>query len=163
GISSWSSSTEVWIGACRAKGSSAGWGGGRLAYSDTGSGVRGMAGSGPRGIIGSGPRGMAGAGMLGRGGGSEERSPARSAGRGGGRRHAHVDALGRNALVLLDAHLIRAQLLRQLRDPRLRCRRRPLQANMVDAGRNHRNADDAFEAFVEGGADDDIGVLVDLL
>ena len=43
-----------------------------------------MAGSGPRGIIGSGPRGMAGAGMLGRGGGSEERSPARSAGRWGG-------------------------------------------------------------------------------
>src|SRR6476469_6152537 len=35
--------------------------------------------------------------------------------------------------------------------------------DIVDAGRHHRNADDAFEAFVEGRADDDVGLLVDLL
>ena len=35
--------------------------------------------------------------------------------------------------------------------------------DMVDAGRHHRDADDAFEPLVEGGADDDVGVLVDLL
>ena len=34
---------------------------------------------------------------------------------------------------------------------------------IIDAGRHHRDADDAFEAFVEGRADDDVGVLVDLL
>src|SRR4029079_11958690 len=35
--------------------------------------------------------------------------------------------------------------------------------DVVDAGRHHRNADDAFEAFIEGRADDDIGLLVHLL
>jgi len=36
-------------------------------------------------------------------------------------------------------------------------------AGVVDAGRHHRNVDDAFQAVVEGGADDDVGVLVRLL
>ena len=41
---------------------------------------------------------------------------------------------------------------------------RPRAASMlIDAGRHHRDADDAFEALVEGRADDDVGVLVDLL
>ena len=31
---------------------------------------------------------------------------------------------------------------------------------VVDAGRHYRDADDAFQAVVEGGADDDVGVLV---
>jgi hypothetical protein len=35
-------------------------------------------------------------------------------------------------------------------------------AGVVDAGRHHRDADDAFQAVVEGGADDDVGVLVRL-
>jgi hypothetical protein len=35
-------------------------------------------------------------------------------------------------------------------------------AGVVDAGRYHRDADDAFHAVVEGGADDDVGVLVRL-
>ena len=35
-------------------------------------------------------------------------------------------------------------------------------AGVVDAGRHHRNVDDAFQAVVEGGADDDVGVLVRL-
>ena len=32
----------------------------------------------------------------------------------------------------------------------------------VDAGRDHRDADNAVQAFVKGGADDDVGVLVGL-
>ena len=47
--------------------------------------------------------------------------------------------------------------------PRPRRDRRPLRQRVIDAGRDHRHADDAFQAFVEGGADDDVGVLVDLL
>jgi hypothetical protein len=35
-------------------------------------------------------------------------------------------------------------------------------AGVVDACRHHRDADDAFQAVVEGGADDDVGVLVRL-
>ena len=33
---------------------------------------------------------------------------------------------------------------------------------VVDAGRHYRDADDAFQAVVEGGADNDVGVLVRL-
>src|SRR5262249_275053 len=33
---------------------------------------------------------------------------------------------------------------------------------VIDAGRNHRDADDALQAFVEDRADDDVGVLVGL-
>ena len=40
--------------------------------------------------------------------------------------------------------------------------RLPRRVGVVDAGRDHRNADDAVQAFVEGGADDDVGVLVGL-
>jgi hypothetical protein len=32
----------------------------------------------------------------------------------------------------------------------------------VDAGRHHRHPDDALEAFIEGRADDDVGVGIDL-
>ena len=35
--------------------------------------------------------------------------------------------------------------------------------DLIDAGRHHRNPDDAVKAFVEGRADDDVGVLIDLL
>ena len=35
-------------------------------------------------------------------------------------------------------------------------------AGVVDAGRYHRDADDALQGVVEGGADDDVGVLVRL-
>ena len=35
-------------------------------------------------------------------------------------------------------------------------------AGVVDAGRHHRNADDAFQAVVKGGADDDVGVRIRL-
>ena len=34
---------------------------------------------------------------------------------------------------------------------------------IVDAGRHHRNADDPFQGFVKGRADDNVGILVDLL
>ena len=40
---------------------------------------------------------------------------------------------------------------------RLRLARR---AEIVDAGRHHGDADDTVQAVIEGGADDDIGVLV---
>ena len=33
---------------------------------------------------------------------------------------------------------------------------------IVDAGCDDRNPDDAFEAFVEGRANDDVGILIDL-
>src|SRR5207302_11005759 len=33
----------------------------------------------------------------------------------------------------------------------------------IDAGRHHRHAHDAVQAFVEGRADDDVGIAVDLL
>src|ERR1700757_2171063 len=35
-------------------------------------------------------------------------------------------------------------------------------AKIIDAGRYHRDADDTFQAFIESGADDDVGVLVGL-
>ena len=61
------------------------------------------------------------------------------------------------------ALVVGTQPLRDLRDPRLRRRHcRPLRQGIVDPGRDHRNADDAVEALVEGRADDDIGILVDL-
>ena len=41
-------------------------------------------------------------------------------------------------------------------------RQRLRRVGIVDAGRHHRDADDAFEAFVKGGADDDVGVRVGL-
>ena len=51
--------------------------------------------------------------------------------------------------------------LGQFGDARFRrpCRGR----NVIDAGRHHRDADAAFESFVEGRANDDVGFLVDLL
>ena len=84
-----------------------------------------------------------------RGGGVPARPPLRA-----------LDPLGH-------ALLVGAQLLRQLGKPqlglpRLRCRPRCC-GGVVDAGRHHRDADDAVEGLVEGGADDDVGVLVDLL
>jgi hypothetical protein len=33
-------------------------------------------------------------------------------------------------------------------------------AKIIDAGRHHGNADDTFQALIETGADDDVGVLV---
>src|SRR5690242_17464170 len=38
-----------------------------------------------------------------------------------------------------------------------------INTEIIDAGRHHRDADDAFEAVVERGADDDVGVGIDLL
>jgi len=35
-------------------------------------------------------------------------------------------------------------------------------AEIIDAGRHYRDADDTFQAFIESGADDDVGVLVGL-
>jgi hypothetical protein len=35
-------------------------------------------------------------------------------------------------------------------------------AKIIDASRHHRDADDIFQAFIESGADDDVGVLIDL-
>jgi hypothetical protein len=35
-------------------------------------------------------------------------------------------------------------------------------AKIIDASRNHRDADDTFQTFIESGADDDVGVLIDL-
>ena len=35
-------------------------------------------------------------------------------------------------------------------------------ANIIDASRHHRDADDTFQTFIESGADDDVGVLIDL-
>ena len=34
--------------------------------------------------------------------------------------------------------------------------------SVVDAGRHDRDTDNAFQAFVECGTDDDVGVLIDL-
>src|SRR6185312_9359539 len=43
------------------------------------------------------------------------------------------------------------------------CRLRlPHRVGIVDAGRDDRDADDAVQAFIEDGADDDVGVLVRL-
>ena len=36
-------------------------------------------------------------------------------------------------------------------------------AIIIDAGRHNRDTDDALEAFVEGGADNDVGILIDFL
>ena len=36
-------------------------------------------------------------------------------------------------------------------------------AEIIDAGRHHRDADDALETWIEGRADDDVGVLVGLV
>ena len=80
------------------------------------------------------------------------------------RLHARLVPLGDEPrLLLLGPQLIGAKLLGELRDPGLGCVRRPLQGGLVDAGRHHRDADDAFEALVEGRAHDDVGVLIHLL
>src|SRR5215831_6306445 len=44
-----------------------------------------------------------------------------------------------------------------------RCLRLVPRAKIIDAGRHHRDADDTVEVFIESGADDDVGILVDLL
>ena len=41
--------------------------------------------------------------------------------------------------------------------------RLPRGAEIVDAGRHHRDADDTFEVCIEGGADDDVGVRIGLV
>ena len=61
-----------------------------------------------------------------------------------------------------DAMAVIAQLAHEF----LQCTFRRLypvrRTGVIDAGRHHRDADDAIQAFVEGGADDDVGVRIGL-
>ena len=69
-----------------------------------------------------------------------------------------LDALG-------DPLVVGTQALRHFGDARFRDRHRlgrPMRQCLVDTGGNDRNADDAVETLVEGRADDDVGILVDL-
>ena len=77
------------------------------------------------------------------------------------RRRPRLDALA-GALLLIDTHPFRAQLLREFRDARLGLGRGALQADVIDTRSDDRDTNDALQTFVEGGADDDISVLIDL-
>src|SRR5262245_59361768 len=62
------------------------------------------------------------------------------------------------------ARYLGADALRRLDDARFLRRSRPRRDHRrIDASRHHRDPDDAFEALVEGRADDDVGLLIDLL
>ena len=58
---------------------------------------------------------------------------------------------------------LRPQAVGDFRDASLRGRGFIIADGMVDAGRNNGDADNAIEAFIEGRAKNDIGVLIDLL
>ena len=53
-----------------------------------------------------------------------------------------------------------SQLFGEISEPAFSRLRLARHAGVVDASRHHRDADDAFQAVVEGGADNDVGVLV---
>ena len=62
-----------------------------------------------------------------------------------------------------DATAVMSQPFGEISEPAFSRLRLARHAGVVDAGRHHRDADDAFQAVVECGADDDVAVLVRLL
>ena len=53
-----------------------------------------------------------------------------------------------------------AQLASEFRQCAFRRLHLVRRAGVIDAGGHYRDADDAVQAFVEGSADDDVGILV---
>ena len=72
------------------------------------------------------------------------------------RRRGPLDAVG-------DAPAVIADLARELFERAFSGLRLAHVTGVVDAGRHHGDADDAFERFVERRADNDVGVLIDFL
>src|ERR1700687_1068927 len=61
-----------------------------------------------------------------------------------------------------DATAVAAQPAGEFREAALRWCRLARRAEIIDAGRHYRNADDTFQTFIERRADNDVGVLVGL-